>query len=92
MQSRLVEKFRLLRITFVFFLGVTSASALAQQQIPSTVTENSETVTTTTTTAPSSKTEPVGTLPESTDTKPATHFSPTEKIRADDAVPLPVDI
>ena len=92
MLSRLVEIFRILRTTLVFFLGITSVSVLAQQQIPSTVTESTETVTTRTTDAPSSESEPEAILPESTDTQPAIRFSPTEKIRADDAVPLPVDI
>ena len=92
MLSRLVKKIRALRSIVVFCLGIVSVLALAQQQIPTTVPENTETVSTGKTTVPSSETEPAATLPETKGTPPATRFSPTEKIRAGDAVPLPVNI
>ena len=92
MLNRLIELFRALLTAFVFYLGITSVLALSQQQIPTTVPENTETVSTGKTTVPSSETEPAATLPETKGTPPATRFSPTEKIRAGDAVPLPVNI
>ena len=95
MHSKQIKNNWLRAIAYVFFLGATAEFAVAQQQAPSTVAENTEseiTTTTTTKTTPSPKDDTTGTVPESKETQRQSSFTPTEKIRAGDAVSFPADI
>ena len=98
MHSKQIKINWLRAIAYVIFLGATAESTVAQQPTPSTVTENTESeitttsTTNTTTTTPSSKDDTNGTVPESKETQRATNFTPTERIRAGDAVSFPADI